>query len=114
MKVVNLTGFTVHIISYKTLLKHFKTFRHVSILSDHHQELCFLLKLHYSIHNSIRIGKRSVVAAYYVVWECVVEQWLGVRCVRHNPHRKQQLSRPPPIQKFGPENYMLQLNIYCS
>jgi len=20
------------------------------------------------------------VAAYHVVWECVVEQWLGVRC----------------------------------
>ena len=26
-----------HIISHKTLLKHFKTLRHVSILSDHHQ-----------------------------------------------------------------------------
>jgi len=37
-----------------------------------------LLKLYYSIHNSIRICKRGVVAAYHVVWECVVEQWLGV------------------------------------
>jgi len=26
-----------HIISHKTLLKHFKTLRHISILSDHHQ-----------------------------------------------------------------------------
>ena len=26
-----------HTISYKALLKHFKTLRHVSILSDHHQ-----------------------------------------------------------------------------
>ena len=26
-----------HIISHKTILKHFKTLRHVSILSDHHQ-----------------------------------------------------------------------------
>jgi len=26
-----------HIISHKTLLKHFKTLRQVSILSDHHQ-----------------------------------------------------------------------------
>jgi len=43
------------------------------------RELCSLLKLHYSIHNSIRICKRGVVAAYHVVWECVVEQWLGVR-----------------------------------
>ena len=45
------------------------------------RELCSLLKLYYSIHNSIRICKRGVVAAYHVVWECVVEQWLGVRCV---------------------------------
>ena len=36
----------------------------------------------YSIHNSIRICKRGVVAAYHVVWECVVEQWLGVRRIR--------------------------------
>jgi len=43
------------------------------------REFCSLLKLYYSIHNSIRICKRGVVAAYHVVWECVVEQWLGVR-----------------------------------
>ena len=43
------------------------------------RELWSLLKLYYSIHNSIRICKRGVVAAYHVVWECVVEQWLGVR-----------------------------------
>ena len=42
------------------------------------RELCFLLKLCYSIHNSVGICKRGVVAAYHVVWECVVEQWLGV------------------------------------
>jgi len=41
------------------------------------RELCSLLKLYYSIHNSVLICKRSVVAAYHVVWECVVEQWLG-------------------------------------
>jgi len=43
------------------------------------RELSSLLKLCYSIHNSIGICKRGVVAAYHVVWECVVEQWLGVR-----------------------------------
>jgi len=47
-----------HIISHKTLLKHFKTLRHVS-------ELCSLLKLCYNIHNSIRICKRGVLAAYH-------------------------------------------------
>jgi len=34
-----------HIISHKTLLKHFKRLRHVSILSDHHQEALFLAKV---------------------------------------------------------------------
>jgi len=43
-----------HIISHKTLLKHFKTLRHVSILSDHHQGALFLVKviLQYSQFNS--------------------------------------------------------------
>ena len=38
------------------------------------RELCSLLKLYYGIYNSILIYKRGVVAAYHVVWECVVEQ----------------------------------------
>ena len=46
------------------------------------RELCSLLKLYYNIHNSIRICKRGVVAAY-VAWECVVEQLLGVRRTTH-------------------------------
>jgi len=46
-------------------------------------ELCSLLKLYYGIHNSILICKRGVVAACYVVWECVVEQLLGVRLTTH-------------------------------
>ena len=43
-----------HIISHKTLLKHFKTLRHVSILSDHHQGALFLVKviIRYSQFNS--------------------------------------------------------------
>ena len=47
------------------------------------RELCSFLKLYYGIHNSILICKRGVVAAYHVVWECVVEQWLGVRRTTH-------------------------------
>ena len=45
------------------------------------RELYSLPKLYYGIHNSILICKRGVVAAYHVVWECFVEQWLGVRRV---------------------------------
>ena len=48
------------------------------------RELCSLLKLYYGIHNSIGICKRGVVAAYHVVWECVVEQWLGVHRMMSN------------------------------
>ena len=50
------------------------------------RELCSMLKLYYGIHNSILICKRGVVAAYHVVWECVVEQWLGVRRTTHDAH----------------------------
>ena len=50
------------------------------------KDLCSLLKLYYSSNNSIRICKRGVVAAYHVVLECVVEQWLGVR--RIDAHNK--------------------------
>ena len=43
-----------HIISHKAILRHFKTLRHVSILSDHHQGALFLVKviLQYSQFNS--------------------------------------------------------------
>ena len=43
-----------HIISHKIILKHFKTLRHVSILSDHHQGALFLAKVifQYSQFNS--------------------------------------------------------------
>jgi len=35
----------------------------------------------------------------------------GADGARHHPHRTHDLSRPPPIQKVGAENHMLQLNI---
>ena len=53
-----------HIISHKILLKHFKTLRHVSILSDYHQGALFLAKVILQYSHSIRICKRGVVAAY--------------------------------------------------
>jgi len=46
-----------HIISHKILLKHFKTLRHVSVLSDHHQGALFLAKvmLQYSQFNVLKV-----------------------------------------------------------
>jgi len=70
-----------HIKHFKNTLKHSHMFRSCQIII---RELSSLLKLYYSIHNSIGICKRGVVAAYHVVYECVVEQWLGVRPM-HKP-----------------------------
>ena len=67
-----------HIISHKTLLKHFKTFRHVSILSSSSGAL-FLAKviLQYSQFNSY-LQTRCCGSI-----SCVAEQWLGVRLTTH-------------------------------
>ena len=58
------------------------------------------------------------------IWFSAPSFWMGggleSRCVGrvcgadgdvHHPHRKQRLTGPPPIQKLGAENHMLQLNI---
>ena len=42
---------------------------------------CSLLKLYYNIQNLISFYKQGVVAAYHVVWECVVERAVGWVCV---------------------------------
>jgi len=58
------------------------------------RELCSLLKLYYSIHNSIRICKRGVVAAYHVVWECVVAAAVA-RCASYDARRQPNLVHIP-------------------
>jgi hypothetical protein len=52
------------------------------------------------------------------IWFSAPSFWMGggleSRCVGrdlHRTHGPQRLSRPPPIQKLGAENHMLQLNI---
>jgi len=70
------------------------------------RELCSLLTLYYSINNSIRICKRDVVAAYHVVWECVVEQWLGVRRM-HDAH----LATAP--HDMLPQNLVCKYELNC-
>ena len=66
------------------------------------RELCSLLKLYYGIHNSILICKQGVVAAYHVVWECVVEQ-----CVVHDAH----LATAP--QHIPTQHDMLPQHLVC-
>ena len=59
------------------------------------------------------------------IWFSAPSFWMGggleSRCVgrvygadgaaRHHTRPTQRLSRPPPVQKLGAENHMLQLNI---
>jgi len=67
-----------HKISHKALLKHSYMFRSCQIII---RELCSLLNLYYSIHNSIRICKRVVVAAYHVLCCGAV-----ARCASYDAH----------------------------
>ena len=73
-----------HIISHKTFLKHFKTLRHVSILSDHHQGALFLAKviLQYSQFNSY-LQTRCCSSI-----SCCVGMCCGAvaRCASYNAH----------------------------
>jgi len=69
-----------HTKHFKNTLKHSDMIRSCQIII---REICSLLKLYYSNHNSTLICKRGVVAAYHVVCECVVEQWLGVCLTTH-------------------------------
>ena len=55
---------------------------------------------------------RSIQNYNYSLW-----YWSYFLCSATSaPHTRptQRLSRPPPIQKLGAENHMLQLNIWCS
>jgi len=73
-----------HIISHKTILKHFKTLRHVSILSDHHQAALFLAKviLQYSQFNSY------LQTGYCGSISCCVGMCCGAvtRCASYDAH----------------------------
>ena len=98
-----------HIVSNKTLLKHSDMFRSCQIII---RELCSLLKLCYSIHNSIGICKRGVVAAYHVVYECVVEQWLGVR-LRRTPSQLLSLQHIHTQHDMLPQHLVCKYQLNC-
>jgi len=95
----------VHIISYKTLLKHFKTFRHVSILSDHHQGALFIAKviLKYSQFNSY-LQTRCCGSI-----SCCVEMCCGAvaRCASYDAH----LATAP--QHISTQHDMLPQHLVC-
>ena len=74
------------------------------------REICSLLHLYYNIHTSISICKRAVVAAYHVLWECVVEQWLCVRRILSNKNNKRQHI---PTQHMLPQHHVCKYELNC-
>ena len=94
-----------HIISYKTLLKRFKTLRHVSILSDHHQGALFLVRviLQYSQFNSY-LQTRCCGSI-----SCCVGMCCGAvaRCASYDAH-------PATVPQHIPTQYiMLPQHLVC-
>jgi len=77
--------------------------RHVSGTYAHHQD-------HLVLSCSIWFSALSLWMGGGLESSCVGGV-CGADGARHHPHRIQRLSRPPPIQKLGAENHMLQLNI---
>jgi len=70
-----------HIISHKILLKRFKTLRHVSILSDHHQGALFLAKV------MLRYSQFKFVFANEVLWQHIMLCCGAVaRCASYDAH----------------------------
>jgi len=76
--------------------------RHVSGTYAHHQE-------HSMLSCSILFSAPSFWMGGGLESRCVVHV-----CGADGAARTQRLSGPPPIQKLGAENHMLQLNIQCS
>jgi len=74
--------------------------RHISGTYAHHQE-------HWILNCSIRFSAPSFWMGGGLESRC---GWCRVTAWHH----PQRLSRPPPIQKLGAENHMLQFNIQCS
>ena len=79
--------------------------------------------LYYGIHNSILICKWGVVAAYSDVWECVVEQWLGVcrmlskRTVSYysayNAHLASAPQHIPTQHDMLPQHFICKYELNC-
>jgi len=78
--------------------------RHVSGTYAHHQE-------HQMLSCSVWFSVPSFWMGGGLERRCVRREWC--RTAPYAPYTRptQRLSRPPPIQKLGAENHMLQLNI---
>ena len=103
-----------HIISHKTILqpfKHFKTFRHVSILSDYHQGALFLANviLQYSQFNSY-LPTRCCGSI-----SCCVGMCCGavVRCASYDAHLATAPQHIPTQHDMLPQHLICKYELNC-
>jgi len=66
------------------------------------RELCSLLESYYSIHNTIRICKRGVVAAYHVA-----------RCASYDAHLATAAQHIPTQHDMLPQHLVCKYELYC-
>ena len=94
-----------HTISHKTLLKHFKTLRHVSILSDHHQGALFLAKV---------ILKIQFVFANEVLWHHIMLCCGTVaRCASYDAHLTTAPQHIPTQHDLLPQHLVCKYELNC-
>jgi hypothetical protein len=100
-----------HIISHKTLWKHFKTLRHVSILSDHHQRALFLAKV---------MSQYSQFSSYLQTTccgsiSCCVGMCCGAvaRCASCEAHRATAPHQIPTQHDMLPKHLVCKYELNC-
>jgi len=96
-----------HLISHRTILKHFKTLRHVSILSDHHQGALFLAKviLQYSQFNSYLL---------LVLWQHIMLCCVAVaRYASHDAHLATAPQHIPTQHDMLPQHLICKYELNC-
>ena len=100
-----------HIILHKALLKHFKTLRYVSIMSDHHQGALFLAKviLRYSQFNSY-LQTRCCGSISYGVGMCC---GAVARCASYDAHLTTAPQHIPTQHDMLPQYLVCKYELNC-
>jgi len=100
-----------HKISHETLLKHFKTLRHVSTLSDHHREALFLakVKLQYSQFNSY-LQTRCCGSMSYCVGMCC---GAVAKCASYDAHLATAPQHIPTQYDMLPQHLVCKYELNC-
>jgi len=107
----NLPNNYSHIILHNILLKHFKTLRHVSLLSDHHQGGLFLAKviLQYSQFNSYLQTRCCGSISCCVGMRCTAV----ARCALYDTHLATAPQHIPTQHDMLPQHLVCKYELNC-